>query len=93
MFGEGEKKRLLAKYCSPHTFPICDPTETPHHLQVKGGNVCLFLVNVNISRSGLYTARVITDNHEFEVTNTLVVNREYITIINLFACNVQESRI
>ncbi|XP_039530353.1 uncharacterized protein LOC120481004 [Pimephales promelas] len=75
IIGEGERKPLLAKYCSPHTFPICDPIETPHHLQVKGGNVSLFLVNVNISWSGLYTARVITDNHEFEVNTTLVVNQ------------------
>ncbi|XDV46520.1 hypothetical protein PO909_014405 [Leuciscus waleckii] len=91
--GESKRKLLLAQYCSPASFPICDPIETPHHLQVEGGNVSMILLKVNISSSGLYTAQVITDNRVFEVTATLVVNREYITIIYLFVCNVPESRL
>ncbi|KAK7129414.1 hypothetical protein R3I94_017579 [Phoxinus phoxinus] len=63
--GESERKRLLAQYCSPESFPICDPVETSH-LQVEGGNVSMIFVNVDISRSGLYTARVITANKMYE---------------------------
>ncbi|KAK7129412.1 hypothetical protein R3I94_017577 [Phoxinus phoxinus] len=72
--GESKGKRLLAQFCSPESFPICDPVETSH-LQVEGGNVSMILLNVNISRSGLYTAQVITANKVYEVTATLVVNQ------------------
>lgn len=91
---ESKTKRLLAKYCSPDADPVCDPIETPEHLHVEEGNMSLILVNVTSSGSGLYTARVINaDNQVFEETLTLVVNSEYITIINLFAYNVPESRL
>ncbi|CAM4674965.1 unnamed protein product [Leuciscus chuanchicus] len=73
--GESKRKLLLSQYCSPASVPICDPIETPHHLQVEGGNVSMILLKVNISSSGLYTARVITDNRVSEVTATLVVNQ------------------
>lgn len=90
--GESKGKRLLVQYCFPAAVLICDPIEAPY-LQVEGGNVSMILLNVNISSSGLYTAQVITANRMFEVNATLVVNREYITIIYLFACNVPESRL
>ncbi|XP_077074153.1 uncharacterized protein LOC143725553 isoform X2 [Siphateles boraxobius] len=73
--GERKGKLLLAHYCSPDADPICDPIETPQHVQVKGGNVSLTLVKVNSSSSGLYTAQVITDNKVFYVNDTLVVNQ------------------
>lgn len=89
--GENKGKIQFARYCFRETEPVCDIKSD--HLQVKGRNVSLILLNVDSSRTGLYRVQAFFGKEvDDELTATLVVNSECVTIIYLFACNVPKSR-
>ncbi|KAK7129416.1 hypothetical protein R3I94_017581 [Phoxinus phoxinus] len=65
---------LIAQNCAPHEG--CDVVHTPGvSVLVAGECVRVTIQNVNISRSGLYTAVAYFGKHVYEKTATLVVNK------------------
>ncbi len=76
------QKTMIARYCRCADCWDCNVVETPRvFLRVKEGD--LILLRVNSNNSGLYEAKIITDNNLFKTSATLDVNSRCITVICL----------
>jgi len=81
IFKEDNKEYAVVIAQEPWVYD--DPPPAGVTLMVRKDRSSVIIQDVNISRSGLYIARVFTREKVFEVNATLVVSSEYIKSVYL----------